>query len=202
MFIVFEGVDGSGKSTQIKKINEYLKSKFYEVVLTREPGGTFSGELIRDIFLTNEFSADIQYILMLAARAEHIDSVILPALQQGKIVLSDRYCDSTEVYQTSINQDLRWMSLRLTKNIMPNITFLLDIEPEIALSRINKRKNAEVDILEEGINEDIVRNRRNSYLKIARENADRYCIINANENYDIVNNNIIKAVEHILNGQK
>ncbi len=202
MFIVFEGVDGSGKSTQIKKINEYLKNKSYEVVLTREPGGTFSGELIRDIFLTNEFSAEIQYILMLAARAEHIDSVILPALQQGKIVLSDRYCDSTEVYQSSINRDLRWMGLCLTKNIMPDITFLLDIEPETALSRINKRRNMEIDILEENLNEEIVRNRRALYLKIARENPNRYCIINANQNHDIVHSNIIEAVEHILNGQK
>lgn len=198
MFIVFEGLDGSGKSTQIKKISEYLKTKHYEVVTTREPGGTFGGEIIRKVFLEKNFSPEIQYLLMIAARAEHIDSVILPALDNGKIVLSDRYHDSTEIYQHINDLNLKWIGNKLIANYLADITFILDITTQTALSRINKRNNIEIDNFEANLTRTLIEKNRQNYLELANENPKNYYIIDANQTCDIVYKNIVAIIENAL----
>lgn len=142
IFITIEGTDGSGKSTQIKKIEEYLKEKGFEVVLTRDPGGTRISESIRKITLdpgNTEMSKTTELLLYYAARAQLADELIKPALNEGKIVICDRYIDSTYVYQgygrgfsrETIDQ-LNNISL---SGVIPDLTFFLDISPEIALKR-------------------------------------------------------------------
>lgn len=194
---MFEGVDGSGKSTQIKKLQQFLLNNNYDVVLTREPGGTFSGEIIRTLFLQNNFSQELQYLLMLAARAEHIDSVILPALSKNKIVLSDRYCDSTNVYQTTDNKNLSWIAQKLTKNILPTITILLNIDPKKSLQNIDKRLSFELDIVENQLNEELICKRQQKYLQIAKENPNKYAIINANQTPELVHRDIVAIIKNI-----
>lgn len=194
---MFEGVDGSGKSTQIKKLQQFLLNNNYDVVLTREPGGTFSGEIIRTLFLQNNFSQELQYLLMLAARAEHIDSVILPALSKNKIVLSDRYCDSTNVYQTTDNKNLSWIAQKLTKNILPTITILLNIDSKKSLQNIDKRLSFELDIVENQLNEELICKRQQKYLQIAKENPNKYAIINANQTPELVHRDIVAIIKNI-----
>lgn len=200
MFIVFEGVDGCGKSTQIKKLYQYLINHKYDVVLTREPGGTFSGELIRELFLTNNFDQELQYLLMLASRAEHIDSVILPALKENKIILSDRYGDSTNVYQAIDNSNLNWIANKLIKNILPDLTLIFTIDSKEALRRIKKRFTNKMDVFEEQLSESVIEKRQQKYLQIASQNKSKYIIIDANKSVAEIHENIIAIVENILNG--
>ncbi|HZJ77125.1 MAG TPA: dTMP kinase [Oscillospiraceae bacterium] len=150
IFITIEGPDGSGKSTQIPYIKKLLEEKGYEVVLTREPGGTKIGEKIRQILLDNdckEMSAVTETLLYAASRAQHVEEIIIPALEEGKVVLCDRFTDSSTVYQgmgrklgpevvTNINKFA-------TRGLTPDITILLDIDPEIGLNRVKTTKEAD-----------------------------------------------------------
>lgn len=154
IFITIEGVDGSGKSTQISRIKKFLEKRGHNVLLTREPGGTKIGERIRQILLDNnckEMSAVTETLLYAASRAQHVEELIIPALNEGKIVLCDRFVDSSIVYQgigrgigleavISVNEFA-------TFGLKPDLTILLDIEPETGLNRVKTIKNA--DRLEE-----------------------------------------------------
>jgi len=143
--ITFEGIDGCGKSTQSVKAADFLRSKHVDVVLTREPGGTKLAERIRSILLENS-DHSISYIaelmLYLASRAQHMQEIISPALSSGKWVISDRFYDSSITYQGFARglepEKVREFSLFVTKGIKPNITFFIDVTPEIACERIFK----------------------------------------------------------------
>jgi dTMP kinase len=142
LFITVEGTDGSGKTTQIKLMEEYLKSKGYEVVLTREPGGTNIGEKIRSLILdpeNTEMGEISEMLLYAAARAQIVSELIKPSLESGKVVICDRFVDSSYVYQGfgrgidfKIIEDVNRAAL---DGVTPNITFFMDIRPEIALNR-------------------------------------------------------------------
>lgn len=142
LFITFEGTDGSGKTTQIKLLEEYMRTKERQVVLSREPGGTRVSEIIRDIILEPENKEIVpltEMILYAASRAQHVAEVIDPAVRAGKIVICDRYVDSSYAYQGGG----RGMDLKIIADVnriaingtIPDITFFLDIDPEISIRR-------------------------------------------------------------------
>ena len=135
LFITFEGADGTGKTTQIAKVASWLREQGYEVICTREPGGTKAAERIRELVLDAELtiSHKTETLLYLAARADHIAQLIRPALQAGKIVLCDRFSDSTFVYQGSGRgvelQTLKMLDDFATSSLHPDLTIVLDGEP-------------------------------------------------------------------------
>jgi dTMP kinase len=142
LFVTFEGPDGSGKSTQIQRVSERLKRENYEVVVTREPGGTTIGERIRDVLLTQGECAIVpraEALLMSAARVQHVSEVVLPSLRRGAIVLCDRFVDSTLAYQgagrgISIGE-LRELQRFTVDDLSPDLTILLDIDAETGIER-------------------------------------------------------------------
>lgn len=146
MFISFEGTEGVGKTTLIRKIHQYFEQQGKEVVLTREPGGTPLAEQIRSLLLAvnheEQMSPDTELLLIYAARAQHLQQVILPALEAGKIVLSDRFTDASFAYQCS-GRGLSQEKLQLLNQTfvakMPNITFWLDAPIELGMTRARER---------------------------------------------------------------
>ena len=183
MFITLEGIEGSGKSTQLKFVLEYLESKRIQAISTREPGGTIISEKIRDILLDKSLPAmqdDTELMLMFAARIEHVNSVILPALNEGKFVVCDRFYDASYAYQgygRGINLEridqLRKYSIG---NLQPDITFLLDIALDVSNSRVDAR-----GVRDRFESEKITfyENIRAGYLEIAKQQSDRVKVIDA-----------------------
>lgn len=147
MFITFEGIEGCGKSTQAKKLYEFFLQQKKEVILTREPGGTMAGEKIREILIDEKIpklEAKTEMLLNFAARLEHVEKLIKPALAQGKIIISDRFFDSTYAYQGNAFglDDVVIDEVKKTTigNFQPDITFLIDVPLELAFSRIEGRE--------------------------------------------------------------
>src|ERR1700756_1415869 len=145
-FITFEGLDGTGKSTQLRKLAAKLREAGYKVVETREPGGTATGERIRRVLLdsgTAGLSSNAEMALMFASRAQHIAEVIQPAIDRGQIVLCDRFTDSTEAYQGSGRKlgsaAVRELHRVLCGNLQPDLTLLLDSNPHTSVSRARRR---------------------------------------------------------------
>ena len=188
MLISFEGGDGAGKSTLIQKIYDDLNAQGQDVLLTRAPGGTMTGELIRHLLLHHDekdISPRCELFLFLADRAQHVQEVILPALQQKRIVLCDRFNDSTVAYQGGARGfDLDWirkLCLFATQNLEPDITLYLDIDPEEALKRVNRSKDRiEKEALE------FHKKIRGAYLEIAKKEPKRFHVIDASRNPDDV----------------
>ncbi len=142
LFITFEGPEGGGKSTQVRRLAENLRARSYEVVITREPGGTPLGEAVRELLLGSRHSAmlpETEALLNSAARSQHVAEVIRPALAQGKVVLCDRYLDSTLAYQGAGRglaiDALIALQQFSTRNLWPDLTFLLDVPVEVGISR-------------------------------------------------------------------
>lgn len=206
MFITLEGQEGSGKSTHSKKIRDYLIGKGHDVVATIEPGGTQIGRNIRNLLLDPETVVDefAEIFLFAADRAQHVQKVILPALSQGKIVVSDRFIDSTVAYQIggrALPEDLvRYVNMVSSRGLIPDLTLLLDVLPETGIERI--KRSRKTDRFE---SEEIKFHRRvrEKYLKIAKENPDRVKVIST-ENREIneTQEEIIKLVESILMQRK
>ncbi|WP_455466747.1 dTMP kinase [Bartonella sp. B39] len=202
-FITFEGGDGVGKSVQIFCLYEHLKGKGYEVVMTREPGGTRGAEIIRDILLSGQaqqYGPVIEAALFTAARIDHVTEVIVPSLQEGKVVLCDRFIDSTRVYQglnNKVDSSILSVLERVSLNgIMPNLTFLLDISAEYAMERVNTRrflesvnyirKKAEpIDYFEKD-NLEIQEQRRQAFLRLAEQEPHRFRVIDATNTIHVV----------------
>jgi dTMP kinase len=157
LFITFEGTDGSGKTTQIELLTEYLKDKDYQVVNTIEPGGTGLGDKIRNILLDRKnagMSPRAETLLFQASRAELVSKVISPALDSGKIVICDRFYDSTIVYQGMARglgtEEIVNMSLWATGGLEPDITFLLSIDRENGLKRLSGESMDRIELEEDG----------------------------------------------------
>lgn len=146
MFISFEGTEGVGKSTLIKRVHDHFLEKNKEIILTREPGGTALAEKVRNLLLqvdeTETMCADTELLLIYAARSQHLNQVILPALKEGKVVLSDRFTDASFAYQVK-GRGLSQQKLELLNEIfvpkMPDITFWLDAPIEVGMSRARAR---------------------------------------------------------------
>jgi dTMP kinase len=173
-FITFEGIEGSGKSTQSKKLYEFLLAAKLNVILTREPGGTKASEKIREILIDDEIEkleAKTELFLNFAARLEHVEKLIKPALAENKIVISDRFFDSTFTYQGSaFGLDSKLIDEVKTMTIgdfAPDITFLIDVPVEHAFARI---QNRESNNRYEKLGLDFHQKVRNGFLKLASEN--------------------------------
>lgn len=181
MFITFEGPEGCGKSTHSKRLKSYLEGKGLRVLLTREPGGTQVGKAIREMLLRPESVLDetTEVYLFAADRSEHVSKIILPALSEEKIVISDRFIDSTIAYQIGgrkLPEDLvRYLNMISSKGLIPDLTVLLDVSPEIGLKRATE--NGTADRFEKEV-VDFHKRVRAKYLEIAKENSERIRVIN------------------------
>ncbi len=184
MFITFEGPEGCGKSTHSKRLKSYLEGKGLRVLLTQEPGGTQVGKEIRGLLLNPESVLDetTEVYLFAADRSEHVSKIILPALNEGKIVVSDRFIDSTIAYQIGgrkLPEDLvRYLNMVSSKGLIPDLTVLLDVSPEVGLKRATE--NGSADRFEKEV-VDFHRRVRAKYLEIAKENPDRIRLINTDK---------------------
>ncbi|MDH5530423.1 MAG: dTMP kinase [Paracoccaceae bacterium] len=182
MFITFEGIDGSGKSTQARLLAEHLREQGRDVVLTREPGGSAGAEEIRRLVLEGDpdrWSAETEILLFTAARRDHLERTIQPALEGGKIVISDRFADSTRMYQGLSRGDLRATVDRLHDMMIgrePDLTFIIDMDPGEGLSRAKGRNGHEERF--EDFGEDLQRQMRAGFLALAKEFPDRCHVIN------------------------
>jgi dTMP kinase len=182
VFITFEGIDGSGKTTQIELLNSFLKQSGFNVLLTREPGGTDIGSKIRKILLDSKntgMSYRAETLLFLASRAELVSEVIKPSLNQGKIIICDRFFDSTVAYQGIARQlgaeKILDMSLWATENIIPDLTFLLAIDVLECENRIKNGKKKKDRIEMEEI--DFKSKIQEGYMKLADKNKERFVVI-------------------------
>lgn len=188
--VTFEGGEGCGKSTQIKKLSQFLEQEKIPFIVSREPGGTEVGEKIRDILLNMkaEMSSTVEFLLFSASRADHIEKVVKPALESGKIVLLDRFYDSSFVYQGyagDLNlKDIQNVTELAVKDIKPNLTFLLDLDYEVGMLRKSKDdKLRNLDRIEQK-GESYHKKVRNGYLKLAEQNPDRIVVIDASKTPD------------------
>ena len=203
-FISLEGIEGSGKSTQVSFVIDYLQSKNIEVVSTREPGGTLVSERIRDVLLDNQLPSmhmDTELMLMFAARVEHVKKVILPALESGQWVVCDRFYDATYAYQGYGRQiDLKRIDALKefsVGDLAPDLTLLLDVTLDVSMERVTKRGNK--DRFE---NEKIefYKKVREGYLTIAKSDPDRVVTIDATGMIDEVQAEIQIKLDELLNG--
>lgn len=201
LFITFEGGDGTGKSTQIKMLNEYIKSKNISTHLTREPGGCPIAERIREIILTGKvdnLDELSEFLLFTAARHEHVRQVIAPKLELGICVLSDRFYQSSYVYQSfaggldfNFVEDLTNKAVGKTQ---PNLTVILDIDPVIGLERAKDRELFQEELRMESKAFKFHKKVREGFLKSA-ETSKNSIVINANQTIEKVHQDIIKAIE-------
>ena len=203
VFITFEGPDGSGKTTQIRLLAEYLNAKGYPVVMTREPGGTRISEDIRKIILdpdNKEMDDMTEALLYAAARAQHVAQLIKPSVEEGKIVLSDRFMDSSIAYQgygRELGDKIRIINEYAVAGMHPDLTFFLDLSAEAGISRANKRQK--LDRLEQ---ESIAFHKKvyEGYLELSKIYSDRYVIIDASRSIEEISKDIIgKFEEYIKN---
>ena len=187
-FITFEGIDGSGKSTQSRRFDEKLRALGHDVILTREPGGSTGAEHIRELVLTGDpdrWSAETELLLFTAARRDHLEKTIEPVLAAGRTIVCDRFADSTRVYQGATRGDLRAKVDALHALMIgrePDMTFIIDMDPTIALQRGLARKSGE-DRFEDfglGFQETL----RHGFLAIANTFADRCIVIDGNRTAD------------------
>ena len=204
VFISFEGGEGSGKSTQIKLLANWIQSVWPgKTTLTREPGGTHGAEMIRNLLVTGEFDrwdSVTEALLMTASRRDNLMRIIMPALEAGEAVLTDRFYDSTSVYQGIVGgasgeliDALNTLSL---EHIKPDITILLDIDPKKGLNRSTRPDNDETRFESKGMafHEEV----RLGYLSLAKHEPDRFIVINAGQNEKIIHDEIIAKLEPIL----
>lgn len=182
--ITFEGSEGSGKSTQISRIAKRFEDAGYEVVVTREPGGTKIGEEIRHILMHSTESAvmcpETELLLFAASRAQLVREIILPALEAGKIVLCDRFMDSTTVYQGVARQlqsePVQMINAFAVGDMRPDVTVIIDIPPEVGFERIKHRVNDLPDRMEEE-NIEFYQKVRNGYLMLAKAMPSHYMVV-------------------------
>lgn len=185
-FISFEGIDGCGKSTQAKILSVELGSRGSKVLLTREPGGSKGAEEIRNLLLTgntDRWSPETEILLFTAARRDHLERTILPALENGSTVICDRFSDSTRVYQGVTRGDLRDVVDQLDKTMIPrqpDITILVDLDPKISLARALKRSDNEARFEDFGLEMQI--KLREGFLTLANEFSERFIVVNGDRN--------------------
>jgi len=199
LFITFEGIDGCGKSTQLNLLSEYLKSGGLEVVITREPGAKGLGEKLREILLNYEgdVSSNCEAFLFLADRAQHIDTLVKPAIEAGKVVLCDRHTDSTIAYQgygrgVDLEQ-IKMLNRIATSGLVPDLTFVFDLDVEISQMRVGKTKDRM-----ESAGDDFHNRVRKGYLEITKQEPERVKVINSDDSID----NIFKKVKQEINRLK
>ena len=200
LFITFEGADGCGKTTQIKLLKEYLEKSGYKVVLTREPGAKGLGEKIREILLNYDgvVSDRCESFLFLADRAQNIDIIVNPAVQEGKIVLCDRHIDSTVAYQGYGRgldlERINKLNQLATDGRMPDLTVVFDIDVETSMKRVGKEKDRM-----ESAGVDFFNRVRNGYLQLAKQEPDRIRVLDATKSIEEIHKDVVKIIEEYCN---
>jgi len=198
-FITFEGIDGSGKSTQIQKLAKFLKNLGFDIIITREPGGSVGGEEIRNLLLqgkVDRWSAETEILLFTAARRDHLERIISPALRDGKIVICDRFTDSTRMYQGMRGPKLRDLVDKLTDEVInydPDLTIVIDIDPEISLKRAKSRKTVEERFEDFGV--ELQKDMRQGFIDLSKEFSSRIEVVNGHQSIDDLANDIFSVVK-------
>ena len=202
LFITFEGIDGSGKSTQVKHLAQRLSCAGRDVVVTREPGGSRGAEEIRSLVLEGSperWSAETEILLFTAARRDHMEKLILPALAAGKVVICDRFADSTRMYQGLSRGNLRKTTDSLTDLMItrqPDLTILIDIDPAIGLLRAKARNTKEERFEDFGIT--LQQQIRDGFLKLAQEFSHRFRTVNGDQTVDRLSKDIYAHVQEAM----
>ena len=203
LFITFEGIDGSGKTTQLKLLEQYLKDCKIDYLKTREPGGSDGAEEIRNLLVkgpTARWSPETETLLFFASRRDHLEKTIIPALEEGKLVICDRFTDSTRVYQGIARSRIRDTVDKLQNlviNIEPDLTFILDMSPQEALKRGLARKTGE-DRFEE-FGEEFQNKARLGFIELSKKFPKRCIVINADGNPKAISKEIIKHYKRVAN---
>jgi dTMP kinase len=202
LFLTLEGAEGVGKSTNIEYITQYLERRGIEYVLTREPGGTALAEKIRDLLLAvheEPMSELTELLLVFAARAQHLDKVIQPALSKGKWVVCDRFTDATFAYQGAGRglsvETIGQLQLLVQGELRPDLTLILDLDPEIGLARASNRGELDRFELEQ---QSFFRHVRQGYLDIAQAEPERCKVIDASKPLTDVKLDLLAALEQGL----
>ena len=199
LFITFEGIDGSGKSTQARLLSDTLKSAGESVIQTREPGGSTGAEIIRSLLVsgdTDRWSAETEILLFTAARRDHLEKTIQPALDKNQIVICDRYVDSTRVYQGVARADLRQTVDDLHSIIIkkePDITFIIDTDPKKSLTRGLARNSGEDRFEEFGL--EFQKSLRNGFCELSKTAESRCYLINGMRSIEEVSKDIMNVVK-------
>ena len=208
LFVTFEGIEGSGKTYQCRKLYNELRKINLSVILTREPGGTKSAEKIRKVILEDYFASDSKEkfskytdtLLYLAARNEHVQNIIKPAISKKKIVICDRFIDSTlayQVYGKGVSKNLvDSIHKFILGNIKPDLTFVLKVNISKALQRLKKRKKKN---RYDKFSKNFYIRVQNAFIKIARKNAKRYCIVDNSEDSTKTESVILDKFMQFLN---
>lgn len=201
MFITFEGIEGSGKTTHVDLLSDYLREKGHQVVKTREPGGTPVGEALRSVLLKKDLHVlpFTELLVFLASRAQHVEEVIRPALDEGSIVLCDRFIDASFAYQgygRGIDLGIiETLNRLVTKGVRPNLTILLDCAVDIGLAR--KSADGNLDRFEK--EEFSFHNKiRHAYLELAEDDPKRYVVLSAKNDLAATQAVIREKVEKLL----
>ena len=198
LFVSFEGIDGSGKSTQARMLTDRLRAQGVDVVHTREPGGSPGAEEIRALVLQGDpdrWSAETEILLFTAARRDHLERTIQPALEAGKVVICDRFADSTRMYQGLSRGNLRAKVDALHDlmiGVEPDLTLLIDMDPTIGLSRAKARNTVEERFEDFGAS--LQEAMRAGFLALAEEYADRFRVIDGARDADTVAEDVWAAV--------
>ena len=199
LFITFEGPEASGKSSQILLLEKYLKKNKISFIITREPGGTKLAESLRNLILRikSDISIDEEILMLMAARSHHINNVMKPALEKGSLVISDRFADSTFVYQGYVNkfgiQKAKNLHKNILNNFLPNKTFLFQLSTSMIISRLKNRKSKnKYDKLENNFHDKV-----NKGYKII-SNSKRFIKIDASKSIESIHKNIITNINSLI----
>ena len=197
-FITLDGIDGAGKSTNLAVMKAWFEKHQLPVLFTREPGGTLAGEALREILLNpvTQVSLRTENLLMFAARQQHLETVILPALKNGTHVVSDRFTDATFAYQGGGRgvplQDIATLEHWVQGDFRPDLTLLLDVPLEVSMARINQTREKDRFEQEEA---EFFNRVREVYLQRANEQPERYAVIDSSQSLDAVKNQIETALD-------
>jgi dTMP kinase len=209
IFITFEGGEGAGKSTQIRTLAEIVRESGREVVVTREPGGSPGAEAVRHVLLSGAaepLGPRLEAILFAAARSDHVEQVIRPAVARGAVVLCDRFIDSSRVYQgdnPAVGAKFMAALERVAINgMMPDMTLILDIDPELGLARAGERRGEETPDRFEKETLEIHRRRRQAYLDIAAAEPERCVVVDAGRDPELVAADIAAHVWDLLHARR
>lgn len=196
LFITFEGTDGCGKTTQIEMLKDYFEKQGRTVLLTREPGAKGLGTKLREILLNydGEVSPVCESFLFLADRAQHVDTIIKPAVARGEIVLCDRHTDSTVAYQ-GYGRELDIEQIKMLNNIAtsglkPDLTFIFDIDIDTAQKRVGKNKDRM-----ESAGIEFFKRVRNGYLKIAKQEPKRVKVLDGSKSIETIHNELLEILQ-------